>query len=202
MKKEEDLIQSSSELLTEAEQAANLKAIKEVVAAKKAGELKGAKAAKQVLARQKSQTPAQNQKDISLLQKKLENTSKQVSKIIANFGNVHKDLQDLKTEYIQSQNQDESDDSENVQLEIDQKEIQVAKMKKEFSKIRQGLAQIKVVPEFRPLVENITLQLDNAYSEDIEDIEDIQLSDSLSLISEAHLHNQIVQKKLESIMRY
>jgi len=58
MKKEEDLIQSSSELLTEAEQAANLKAIKEVVAAKKAGELKGAKAAKQVLARQKSQTPA------------------------------------------------------------------------------------------------------------------------------------------------
>jgi len=68
----------------------------------------------------------------------------------------------------------------------------VAKMKKEFSKIRQGLAQIKVVPEFRPLVENITLQLDNAYSEDIEDIEDIQLSDSLSLISEAHLHNQIV----------
>lgn len=68
----------------------------------------------------------------------------------------------------------------------------MAKMKKEFSKIRQGLAQIKVVPEFRPLVENITLQLDNAYSEDIEDIEDIQLSDSLSLISEAHLHNQIV----------
>ena len=115
---------------------------------------------------------------------------------------LYQTFQDLKTEYIQSQNQDESDDSENVQLEIDQKEIQVAKMKKEFSKIRQGLAQIKVVPEFRPLAENITLQLDNAYSEDIEDIEDIQLSDSLSLISEAHLHNQIVQKKLESIMRY
>jgi hypothetical protein len=40
--------------LTEAEQAANLKAIKEVVAAKKAGEKKGAEAAKEILARQRS----------------------------------------------------------------------------------------------------------------------------------------------------
>jgi len=117
-------LQTSSELLTEAEQAANLKAIKEVVAAKKAGEKKGAEAAKEILARQRSQSPVQNKKDITLLQKKLENTSKQVSKIIANFGNVHKDLQELRNEFIQSQSQDEPEDSEDVQLKssINQKE--------------------------------------------------------------------------------
>jgi len=123
-RKEMEELQTSSELLTEAEQAANLKAIKEVVAAKKAGEKKGAEAAKEILARQRSQSPVQNKKDIALLQKKLENTSKQVSKIIANFGNVHKDLQELRNEFIQSQSQDEPEDSEDVQLKssINQKE--------------------------------------------------------------------------------
>lgn len=91
---------SSSELLTEAELAANLKAIEEVQAAQKAGEKKGAKNAAKMLEKQKRQSPEQNKKDIELLQKKLENTSKQVSKIIKNFGNVHKDLKELKTEYI------------------------------------------------------------------------------------------------------
>lgn len=43
------MIQSSSELLTEAEQEANLKAIKEIVAAKHKGEKKGAQAASALL---------------------------------------------------------------------------------------------------------------------------------------------------------
>jgi hypothetical protein len=44
-----------------------------------------------------------------------------------------------------------------------------------------------------PIVDNINLQLDNATaSEDLEDVEDLQLSDSLSLISAAHKQNQIV----------
>lgn len=79
-----------------------------------------------------------------MLQKKLENTSKQVSKIIANFGNVHKDLQELRTEFIQSQSQDEPEDNEDLQLKssINQKEQQVEKMINDFDKIRHGLAQI------------------------------------------------------------
>jgi hypothetical protein len=93
---------SCSHHLTDAEQAANQKAIKEVISAKRAGEKKGAKAAEAIIKKQKSQTPKQNEKDIQLLQRKLENTSKQVMKIIQNFGNVHKDLQELKNEYIQS----------------------------------------------------------------------------------------------------
>lgn len=50
-KKEIDLLQSSTELLTEAEQKANLKAIKQVVAAKRLGEEKGATAAKEMIER-------------------------------------------------------------------------------------------------------------------------------------------------------
>jgi hypothetical protein len=51
---------SSSELLTEAEQAANQKAIKEVLSAKKAGEKKGEKSAAEIVEKQKRQTPEQN----------------------------------------------------------------------------------------------------------------------------------------------
>ena len=129
-------------------------------------------------------------------------------KIIQNFGNVHKDLQELKNEYIQSQMSDGPDDSEDVQLSsqlkqsIDMKEQKVQKMMENFEKIRKGLSQIKVVPQIRPLVDTIALQLDNVSSEELEDTSDVQLSDSLELISKAHEKNQIIQKKLESIMKY
>lgn len=66
-------------------------------------------------------------------------------------------------------------------------------MMRDFDKIRHGLAQIKVNPAIRPIVDNINLQLDNATrSEDLEDVEDLQLSDSLSLISAAHEQNKII----------
>lgn len=76
-------------------------AIAEVKAAEKAGEEKGAEAAKKLLKKQKNMTPKQKEAELAQLKNKLEKTSTKVSAIIQHFSKVHEQINELKTEMIQ-----------------------------------------------------------------------------------------------------
>ena len=75
---------------------AEQEAMEKVRAAEKVGEEIGAKAAADLIQRQKGQSKEQNDAQVKALKKKLGETSEQVSSIIENFEKVHKEMLELR----------------------------------------------------------------------------------------------------------
>jgi thiamine kinase-like enzyme len=78
------------------QEKAEQEAMEKVRAAEKVGEEIGAKAAADLIEKQKGQSKEQNEAQVKALQKKLGETSEQVSTIIDNFEKVHKEMIELR----------------------------------------------------------------------------------------------------------
>ena len=78
------------------QEKAEQEAMEKVRAAEKVGEEIGAKAAADLIEKQKGQSKEQNEAQVQALQKKLGETSEQVSTIIDNFEKVHKEMIELR----------------------------------------------------------------------------------------------------------
>jgi len=117
-KKDDDMIQSKSENMLESQSAEQekalineKKAVKVVKAAEAKGESMGKLAAKKLMKNIKTQSREQSLNQILTLEKKYTSTSQQVEDIIKNFEGVHKEMAEIKQEYIQ-QIQENSGDKE------------------------------------------------------------------------------------------
>jgi sirohydrochlorin ferrochelatase len=78
------------------QEKAEQEAMEKVRAAEKVGEEIGAKAAADLIEKQKGQSKEQNEAQVKALQTKLGETSEQVSTIIDNFEKVHKEMIELR----------------------------------------------------------------------------------------------------------
>ena len=102
------MVQSKAENMLEtqsAEQAKEMlnekKAVKIVNAAEAKGESMGKVAANKLMKNIKSQSREQSLNQILTLEKKFTSTSQQVEDIIQNFEGIHKEMTEIKQEYIQ-----------------------------------------------------------------------------------------------------
>ena len=115
-KKDDDMIQSKSENMLESQSAEQekalvneKKAVKVVKAAEAKGESMGKLAAKKLMKNIKTQSREQSLNQILTLEKKYTSTSQQVEDIIKNFEGVHKEMAEIKQEYIQQIQENSSD---------------------------------------------------------------------------------------------
>lgn len=105
-KKDDDMVQSKAEIQTQsAEQVKEMinekKAQKVVKAAEAKGESMGKVAANKLMKNIKTLSREQSLNQILTLEKKYHSTSQQVEDIIKNFEGVHKEMAEIKQEYIQ-----------------------------------------------------------------------------------------------------
>lgn len=129
-KKDDDMVQSKAENMVEtqtAEQEKEMlnekKAQKVVKEAEEKGENMGKAAAKKLMKSIKTQSRTESLNQILSLEKKFKSTSQQVEDIIKNFEGVHKEMAEIKQEYIQqiqeSQDENKEDHDEQVQISVD-----------------------------------------------------------------------------------
>lgn len=89
--------------LEEQKLKAEKEAFQKIAAATEAGIKAGEEASKKLHADAKVQSEEQTTKAVEKLKTKFDATKKQVMDIVNNFGKIHSDLESLKTEYIQEQ---------------------------------------------------------------------------------------------------
>lgn len=127
-KKDDDMVQAKAENMAETQTAEQVKeminekkAQKVVKAAEAKGESMGKVAAKKLMKNIKTLSREQSLNQILALEKKYHSTSQQVEDIIKNFEGVHKEMAEIKQEYIQQiqENSGESkEDQHDEQVQI------------------------------------------------------------------------------------
>lgn len=90
-------------MLEEAKLKSEKEAFQKIAAATEAGIKAGEEASRKLHADAKVQSEEQTAAAVEKLKHKFDSTKRQVMEIVSNFGKIHSDLQELKTEYIQEQ---------------------------------------------------------------------------------------------------
>ena len=158
-KKEAD---SKAKTEKEAKAKAEKAAVEKINKATLAGIKTGEEASKKLHANAKHQSVEQTTNAIDKLKTKYDKTREQVLAIVNNFGQIHSDLQELKSEYMQEQNQinllqlgasgtnlNAATQSEkdlkitNLQNRLKHKKIEVLKIVQDFRKIHSDLSMFK-----------------------------------------------------------
>lgn len=98
-------IEAKEAALEQLKKKAEKEAQKKIKDATLAGIKAGEEASKKLIEDSKTQTPKESEAAIKKLKTKFEKTKHQVMDIVNNFGKIHSDLQELKSEYIQEQTQ-------------------------------------------------------------------------------------------------
>lgn len=99
----EQKLKQKQKLLEEQKLRAEKEAFQKIAAATEAGIKAGEEASRKLHADAKVQSEEQTAVAVERLKNKFDSTKRQVMDIVNNFGKIHSELQDLRSEYIQEQ---------------------------------------------------------------------------------------------------
>lgn len=149
---------------------AEKEAFQKIAAATEAGIKAGEEASRKLHADAKVQSEQKTTKAVEKLKTKFDSTKKQVMEIVSNFGKIHSDLQELKTEYIQEQAQNNlvqigensMSPEENLMTQISSEE-KLMKLKTELQNKQSEI--LEIVQDFRKMHADL-YNIKNNFDED------------------------------------
>lgn len=147
---------------------AEKEAFQKIASATEAGIKAGEEASRKLHADAKVQSEQQTTKAVEKLKTKFDSTKKQVMEIVSNFGKIHSDLQELKTEYIQEQQNnlvqtgDIMSPEENLQIQLSSEE-KLMKLKTELQDKQSEI--LEIVQDFRKMHADL-YNIKNNFDED------------------------------------
>lgn len=149
---------------------AEKEAFQKIAAATEAGIKAGEEASRKLHADAKVQSEQKTTKAVEKLKTKFDSTKKQVMEIVSNFGKIHSDLQELKTEYIQEQAQNNlvqigensMSPEENLMTQISSEE-KLTKLKTELQNKQSEI--LEIVQDFRKMHADL-YNIKNNFDED------------------------------------